>query len=218
MPSRRSADRESGLARPFGEQALDLQRGECRVHRVRAGVALVAALDARERLLQRIDRQHAEPAGNAGRELDLADAAGGLAADVVVVVGLTADHGPEADDGLVAAALGGVLGGEGQLERARDVVAVDLRDAFVGQRLAGAGLQRIGELLVEARDAERDAVLRAHRHHSGVPPRPPRARRGSSPRRARVPGGAGCARACRAWRAGRPGCAGWRCARSGSDW
>ena len=62
------------------------------------GVALGAAGHALERLLHRVDRQHAEPARHAGLELHLLDPASGLAAHVVVVVGLAADHRAEADD------------------------------------------------------------------------------------------------------------------------
>ena len=65
------------------------------------GVAALVALVApgpRQRLLHRVAGEHAEGAGDAGVELDVLDAARGLGADEVVVVGLAADHGAEAGD------------------------------------------------------------------------------------------------------------------------
>ena len=92
-------------------------------------VSRLAPPDAGQRLLHRVDGEHAEAAGHAGLELDVLDPARGLAADVVVVVGLAADHRAEADDRVVAAGLGGVLGDQRQLERAGHVEHVDLADA-----------------------------------------------------------------------------------------
>ena len=103
------------------------QRGE-REHGLRGVLALVAlaAAGARQRLLHVLDREHAERARDAGRELHVPDPARRLGADVVVVVGLAADHGPEAGDARVAPALGEVLRRRRQLERARHVVDVGL--------------------------------------------------------------------------------------------
>src|SRR6516225_5775784 len=85
-----------------GQLALDRERGQRRLHRGAARVALGAAGDAVERLLHRVDGQDPEAAGNAGVELDLLDPAGRLGADVVVVVGLPPDHRSEADDHVIA--------------------------------------------------------------------------------------------------------------------
>ena len=101
----------------------------------------------------------------------------------------------------------------------RHLEALHVHDPRLAQRGPGAGLELVGQLGVEPRHAQRDAarlpgrrVIPASRAGAGRP----RARRGASPRRARAPGGAGCARAGRAWRAGRPRCAGWGRAGSGS--
>ena len=79
------------------------------------------------------------------------------------------------------------------------------------ERVARALLERVGELLVEAGDAQRNPVVTRHRRALSVlrRARRGRARRAASRRRTGAPGGAGCARACRAWRAGTPRCAGW---------
>src|SRR5918996_981599 len=59
--------------------------------------ALVALLAARPRLglLAGVAGDHPEGAGNAGVELDALDSPRGLGADVVVVIGLAANHHPE---------------------------------------------------------------------------------------------------------------------------
>ena len=109
-------------------------RGQ-RQHGLRGVLALVALAAARprERLLHGLDREHAERARHAGRELDVLDPARRLGADVVVVVGLAADHRAEAGDARVAAGLGQVLRRERQLERAGHVEHVDL-DPRRGER------------------------------------------------------------------------------------
>ena len=96
-------------------------------------------------------------------QLHVLDAAGGLAADVVVVVGLAADHRAERDDRRVAAALGRIPADQRQLEGAGHLEAVDLGDAGLLERVARALLERVRELLVEARDAQRNAVVTGHR-------------------------------------------------------
>src|SRR5262249_51815463 len=84
-------------------------------------IALVAAGSGLG-LLARIAGDHPEGAGNAGVELDPLDAARGLGADVVVVIGLAADHDAEAGDAAEPPGLGAPSGGERQLEGARNLV------------------------------------------------------------------------------------------------
>src|SRR5438132_4179098 len=68
-------------------------------------VALIPLAPARagQRLVLVLDGQDAEDAGDAGLELDLLDPVRGRRADVVVVVRLPSDHGPETNDGVIAA-------------------------------------------------------------------------------------------------------------------
>ena len=70
--------------------------------------------------------------------MHLLDAARGLAADILVVVGLATDHGTEADHRRVATGLGGELGDDGELERARHVEPVDSGDPGIPERAASA--------------------------------------------------------------------------------
>src|SRR5690349_15369435 len=79
---------------------------------------------ARQRLLHVVHGQHAEAAGDTRVERDAGDSRGRLAAYVVVVVGLAADHGADAGHAAVAAGLGAVLGEERKLVRARHLVHV----------------------------------------------------------------------------------------------
>src|SRR5581483_4502762 len=188
-------------------------RGQHGLDGVAAGVTLRAATHALQCLLGVVHREHAEAAGDAREQLHLLNAARGLAAHVVVVVCLTTDHRAQADDRLISAGLRAVTGDQRQLERAWYLEAVDLLNAGLLQRRPCAGLQPIGQVLVEARNAQRDpevlpwAIL-AHglravgRHHARVsyardadlrPARP-----AAFPRPGPVPDGAGCARASRA--------------------
>ena len=79
------------------------------------------------RLLHRLAGEDAERARDPGVELDVLDPPCGLVADVVVVVGLAADDGPEACDPGEAARAGTPPGGERQLKRAWDLERVDRR-------------------------------------------------------------------------------------------
>ena len=101
----RARTRRSERPRRFSRAAAQPRERDDGLGGVPARVALVAA-GARERLLHRVDRQHAERARHAGAQLDVLDAARGLGADPVVVVGLAADHRAEAGDAVVAARLG----------------------------------------------------------------------------------------------------------------
>ena len=186
--------------------------------RVPALVALVAAGPG-QRLLHRVAGDDAERAGHPGFQLDVLDPAGGLGADEVVVVGLTADHDPEAGHPGVGPGLRQLLGGEGELVGAgdREVGDVADRDAAEGEAGVGALHQAVREVLVEAagEDAEAEAcqllllvVAEGFEEGAGLrhPPPPRRAppRRGASPRRGRGPGGGGCGPSCRAWHGGSP--------------
>src|SRR5207302_4808473 len=101
----------------------------------------------------------------AGVELDGKDAAARLGADVVVVVGLPADHGAEARQAGEAPAARGIARGERQLERAGNVERLDLVVAGLRECGTGACLQAVGEVLVEARDRDREAAA-----HGGAGP------------------------------------------------
>src|SRR4029079_15730014 len=98
------------------------------------------------------------------RELDVLDAAGGLGADVVVVVRLAADDRAEAGERRVAAGLGQVLRRERELERAGHVVDVELHGGL-GERPLRALDQPGGEVLVEAADDDAEPLV-AHRPSS----------------------------------------------------
>ncbi len=111
--------------RPRSELVAQAREREHGVRRLGAVVAL-APTGALERLVQRIDRQHAKRARDAGAQLDVLDAARALGADIVVVIGLAADDRAEAGDARVAAALRRIERGERQLERTRHVEDVDL--------------------------------------------------------------------------------------------
>ena len=74
-----------------------------------AALVALAAASARERLLHRLAREHAERAWHAGVQLHSHQAPRRLRADEVVVVGLAADHGPQAGDAREAAAARGVM-------------------------------------------------------------------------------------------------------------
>src|SRR5438270_13629810 len=116
-----------------------------------AGVALGATLHTVERLFDRVDREHPEAAGDAGLELHLLDPARRRRADIVVVIGLAADHGPEAHDPVVAARLRGVLCHQRQLERAGYLEWVGAVDPGLREHLASAPLELVGELRIERR-------------------------------------------------------------------
>src|ERR671939_1002109 len=141
---------ERALAR---ELAAELGHSEDGPRGVLALLALSPARP-RERLLHRVAGQHAERAGDAGVELHARDPARRLGADVLVVVGLAPDHRAEAGHAREAARLGAVLGGQRQLEGAGDRVDLDRR-ALGLQDPAGTRDQTLGELIVEAGDAER---------------------------------------------------------------
>src|SRR4051812_14155530 len=185
------------------------------------GVGTLVALlaDARERLLVVLDGEHPEPARHTGLELDVLDAARGLVADVVVVRGLTADHGADAGDALVVPGLGADLGRHRQLEAARHLDHVDLVPGLL-EDLASTLDQLGGELLVERGRRNRVAVShRAGRARNRTAQRSrgrAGARPGSSPRRAPGPGGAAGAPSGSSWPGGTRGCARSARARSGS--
>src|SRR3954471_5309300 len=82
--------------------------GEHRVRRMTSAVALAAARPG-QGLLHRVDGQHPERARDARAQLDVLDAARGLLADPVVVVGLPADDRAQAGDAVVAPGLHRVL-------------------------------------------------------------------------------------------------------------
>src|SRR5215218_7214058 len=139
---------------------------------VAALVALVAA-GAGQCLLHVVTGDYPKSAGDAGRQLHVLDAARGLGADEVVVVGLAADDDAEAGDtaDLRAAPLLGVVaadavddraGGEGELERAGHRVVGDVADRDPGQleAMVGAVQQPQRQFLVEAADDDRELQLR----------------------------------------------------------
>src|SRR5207302_11293681 len=96
-------------------------------------VALVAAA-ARERLLHRLAREHAEGAGHAGFQLHAHHAARGLGADELVVVGLAPDHSSEARDAGEAPGARGIAGRERKLERPGDLEHLHLDAAGLSER------------------------------------------------------------------------------------
>src|SRR6185312_10456382 len=99
----------------------ELATQRCHPQRRLGGVATLVALAparARERLLHRRARQHAERARDARVELHAHHAAGRLRADEVVVVGLAADHRAKADDAGVATRGRRIARAERELERA----------------------------------------------------------------------------------------------------
>ena len=85
-------------------------------HRVGGAAAGVAALASSPglRLLHRVAGDHPEGAGHAGVQRDLLDTARGLRADVVVMIGLTADHRAETGDPGKAAGGGNGLRAEAE--------------------------------------------------------------------------------------------------------
>src|SRR5215208_3027574 len=202
--------------------------------RVGGSLSLIAFVTpgSRQGLLHRVAGENPERTRNAGRELRVLDSACSLAAHVVVVIGLTANHRPETGDAREAAGLAAPPGSERQLEGAGDLVRVDRcrADAAVVEALHGAVQQALRELLVEGADADRelqatqDLAIGAGECRPGVllshpPARPPArrvprarpravARRGSAPRRAAAPGGGAYGRGDRAWFGGTLRCAG----------
>ena len=125
--------------------------------RVVAGVALVAAR-ARQRLLHGLDGQHAERARHAGAQLDVLDPARGLVADVVVVVGLAADHRAEAGDaGVAARSRRGSSAASGSSKAPGTSWTSTVGDPGLGERPLRAGDEPLGEVLVEAPDGDREA-------------------------------------------------------------
>src|SRR4051794_4761456 len=123
-----------------------------------APLVALAAAGAGQRLVHVLDGQHAERARDAGAQLHVLDPARRLGADVVVVIGLAADDGAEARHAGVAAGLGEVLRRERQLVGAGHRERVDILDARLGEGLARAALQPLGQILVEAADGDRVAV------------------------------------------------------------
>ena len=154
------AGRGSGQAEGALQQRHP-RRGQGRV----AALVALAAAGPGQRLLHRVAGDDAEGAGHPGLELDVLDPARGLGADEVVVVGLAADHDPEAGDPGVGPGLRQLLGGEGQLVGARDREVGDVADRDAGQGEAGVGAlhQAVREVLVEAagEDAEAEARQRS---------------------------------------------------------
>src|SRR5207244_5195203 len=181
-----------------------------------AGVPLAPA-GPRDGLVHVVDREDAERARDAGVESHAVDPARRLRADVVVVVGLAPDHGAEARDPGVAAGLRAVARCQRKLERARHGVDVDGLDAGLLEHAPRALHEPVRQVLVEARDDDRDRFV-THAAPAGVRGRagraapvrgPGRAPRGSSPRPGRGPDGGAGARAGRAWPAGTRGWARW---------
>src|ERR1039458_6555616 len=109
-----------------------------------SGPAFGTAGHALQRLLEGVDGQQPEAARHAGEQLDLLDPPRRLAAHVVVVIGLAADHRPQAHDRLIAARLGDVLGRQRQLERTRDVEAVYVPYRRLAPRSPRPGLELVG--------------------------------------------------------------------------
>ena len=137
---------------------------------VRALVALAAA-GAGERLLHVLDGQHAERARHAGAQLDVLDPARGLGADVVVVVGLAADHRAEAGDaGVAAASRPGSCAASGSSNAPGTSNTSASPSPAVRERALRARHQPLGQLLVEARRR------RSRSARSLAAPRPPRGR------------------------------------------
>ena len=106
---------------------------------LRALVALAAAGPG-ERLLHRVAGDHAEGAGHAGLQLHVLDPARGLGADEVVVVGLAADHDPEAGDPAVGSPVDQLASRRSELVGAgdRELGHVGHRDAGDREALVGA--------------------------------------------------------------------------------
>ena len=75
----------------------------------------LAAADAIDRLLVRLNGEDTEGNRDAGLQRRVGDAAGGLAADVLEVRRVTTDHAGQGDHGVVAI-LGAMLGGQADLE------------------------------------------------------------------------------------------------------
>ena len=128
-----------------GEDGLD--GGFCGV----AAYVLVGA-GAGEGLFFVFAGEDAEVAGDAGVESDLLDASSGLSSDVQVMVGLMANDGTEADDGVVVVGVCGVEGGNGKLEGPRDPKDVVRGDAMTFDGLLCAGKEAGDDVFVEARD------------------------------------------------------------------
>src|SRR4051812_9208750 len=210
-----SADTNRG-ARPLARQfAAQLRHAQDRPGSVLALVALAVA-GTRQRLLHVLDREHSERARHAGVEADSRDPGGGLVADVVVVRRLTADHRAHARDAVEAPRLGAVLRGQRQLERARHVVHLHGRARLLEDSCSACD-EPLGQILVEARHRYREARVSHPAAPARARPRPHGrgpAPRGSSPRRAPVPGGAGGVPCAPSSRAGTPCCAASACARS----
>src|SRR6187200_2238276 len=203
-------------------------------HRVGRPPPLIAivACRSRERLIHVLAGQDAERARDAGVELRLLDAARGLAANVVVVVRLAADHRTEARDPGEAPGLRAPLRGERELERTGDLERGDRRraDAAVVESQDRAVREPLPEIRVEGPDAGGEfeaaedlafglgeriscAILSHPRRLPRQRPAPrarpgAAARSGSAPRRAGAPDGGACGRGAPAWSAGTPRCAG----------
>src|SRR3954451_6305370 len=128
-------------------------------HRMGGAFSLVAVVAgrARQRLLHVLAGEDAERARDAGVELRLLDATRRLAAHVVVMVGLAADHRAEAGDAREAPGLRGPLGREGELEGARDLEDVDggRTDTALVESQDRAVRESLGEIRIERADADR---------------------------------------------------------------
>src|SRR5215218_1313956 len=129
-------------------------------YRVRGALSLVPLVARRSRqcLLHRLAGEHAERTRDARIELHLLDAPRRLAAHVVVVIRLAADHRTEAGNAGKPAGLGAPLRGEGQLEGAGDLELVHRgrADATVVEALDRAVQQALRQLAVEGPDADRE--------------------------------------------------------------
>ena len=129
------------------------------------------------------------PHGHAGAQLHVLDAARGLAADVVVVVGLAADDRAEAGDAVVAAGLRRELSAASGSSKAP---GTSKTSASLGPRL---GERRRARRRRAARRGPRRSgattIANAHGRRRRRRPRGSRrrgrARRGASPRRRRAP-------------------------------
>src|SRR4051794_33512883 len=146
-PARGRARHHMWGLRQFAPERRHAQHG---LGGVAALVALAAAR-ARERLVHVLDGQHAERARHAGAQLDVLDAARGLGADVVVVVGLAADAAAQAGDAVVAAGLRRVERRERQLEGPGAPEGVVLGPRLA-EGLRGPALEPLGQLGVEPAD------------------------------------------------------------------
>src|SRR5262249_19612372 len=140
--------------RPPSERAVEVRHLERGERGVAAAVAAALAA-ARERLLELPAGEHAEGDRDAGRLRGARDRVGGDAADVVVVVGLAADHRPEADDRVDVQPRDREARRLRELDRAGHL---DDGDVAVGDAVRAQRLERALE------EARRDEVVEAAAH------------------------------------------------------